>query len=596
MAQKRKHRHIRIGLIILLLVLVSVTGFGLWFAGHYKTVLRERIPGWVAKATDSVYKISFDDVNINIYTRRVTVTGVKLWLDTNQLARLRMEGRAPHVFYTTSIPVIQVKGIAWESMATDKELKCHSLVILNPQLIITRFPETPADSLHRVNDSIAKAYENKPPSIEAIHIKQVVVTHPHVSYITTDTAGRTAQLLLNEGSIVLNDIELDPQKKGDSSRFLYAKSASVRIDSFEYKKEKLLYTIRATGIILDPGNNKLELKNFKLKPNVSQEEFYRAKGHQTDMFTLSFPDVKLRGFNWRSIAYSGTIAVDTVMLQDPVLEDYFSRLVPPNPESKKGKFPNQLIARMKQKLDIRYIKIRNGHVKYTEVNEKTKMAGVLRFDGVNGNVTNATNLPEQLAKNSQCTIHLNGQFMKSSPISAAFNLSLSDPGGAFTVEGQLKDLDAPQIQPMVKALAVTEIQSVHISKIDLHITGNEDRGQGTVTMLYNDLKIGVQKVDSSKRLKDKPLLSFLANTLVIYPDNPMKNQPVRNESSVVVRDAHKSFFNLIWKCIFNCVEKTAIRSDNIEQALEEKQNHPNEKKSLLKRIFGGKDKKKKDKK
>jgi hypothetical protein len=113
-------------------------------------------------------------------------------------------------------------------------------------------------------------------------------------------------------------------------------------------------------------------------------------------------------------------------------------------------------------------------------------------------------------------------------------------------------------------------------------------------MLYNDLKVVPQEVGNDKQLNKKHVTSFLANTLLIYPDNPMEGKPVRNESSYVPRDLHKSFFNLIWKCLFNSIQKTAIRSDNMARKLEEKEKHPGQKKKgLLSRIFGRKDKDKK---
>ncbi|OJW82504.1 MAG: hypothetical protein BGO69_17820 [Bacteroidetes bacterium 46-16] len=590
MALKKKHKVLRIVLVALLVLLLAGAGFAIWFSRHYVGILRKNIPVWVYNATDGVYRTSVQDIYINLLTHRVTVTGIRLQADTNRINELKAYGQAPATFFDITIPRVQVWGLLWEDMVTNKQLSCKTIKIWQPDVKVT-YKQALADSSAK-HDPATENDSTKSKAVEAMSAGQIIIAQPRLTYEHSDSTG-TLKLHTTGGNIVLNDWKYDTEKPKDSSRFFYAKSALIDIDSIHYGKEHFLYDITTTLLHFNSDSNRLSFRHFALKPNVSKAEFYKIMGMQHDMFMLSLPAVTIDSLGWKGFINDKVLAATSVQLNDPVLEDYFTRLAPPNTQSKLGKYPNQLLENMKLKVDIRRIGIKNGHVQYTEVNEKTKLAGVLHFDGINGSVSNATNLPERITKNERCIIKLNGQFMKSSPISAIFNFSLTDPDGAFTVDGQLKDLDAAQINPVAKALAVTEIKSVHISKLDLHVSGNESHGNGTVTMLYHKLKVAPQNVDDPKKLSDKPLLSFLTNNLVIYTDNPMEGEPVRTESDYVPRDIHKSFFNLVWKCIFNPVQKTAVRSDNIEQTLEDKQNKKNATKGFFRRLFGGKKKSKK---
>lgn len=583
----------RIILGLLLLILMGLAGFGAWFSSHYRQILKKQIPVWIAKATDSVYKVSIKDIRINIVNRRVTVTGIELQPDSDRIALLKSQHREPSVVFSASIPQIRMWGVSWEAIATEKELNCKILHIYSPNIRITSAPKS-VDSLQQnQTDTLSIDEQNKKKSsISGVHIGRITVSDQSVDYMHVDTAGKYHCYLVG-GSINMLDWEFVPKQAKDGDRFLYSKQTTINIDSIAYVKDGSLYTIRAKQMHFVSDSNLLSARDFAIHCKVSHDEFYRSKGFQTDLLNFNVARAELRNFRWRALMDSSLLAVDTIAFYSPVLDDYFSRLVPPSNQSKKGKFPIQLLTRLKQKVAIDYVRIRDGHVKYTEVNAQSHMAGVITFDGMNGGLSNLTNVPELISRNNRCVMRLSGSLWKRSPISATFTFSLSDPAASFSVDGQVQDIDASQINPPAKALALTEIPSVHIGKTVLHIDGDETHAQATVTMPYNDLKVVPQEVGEDKQLNKKHITSFLANTLLIFPDNPMQGKPIRTESSYVPRDLHKSFFNLIWKSLFNSIQKTAIRSDNMERKLEEKEAHPGQKKKgLFSRIFGKKDKKK----
>jgi len=590
MSIKKRHTVGRIILGLLLLILMGLAGFGAWFSSHYRQILKKQIPVWIAKATDSVYKVSIRDIRINIINRRVTVTGIELQPDSDRIALLKAQHREPSVVFSASIPQIRVWGVSWEAIATEKELNCNIIHIYGPNIRIVSTPKL-VDSLHEQQPDTLPANQQKKPSISGVHIGRITVSDQSVDYMHIDTAGKYHCYLIG-GSINMRDWEFVPERPTDGARFLYAKQTTINIDSIAYVKDRSLYTIRARQMHFVSDSNLLSARDFAVHCKVSHDEFYRIRGHQTDLLNFNVSAAELHNFRWRALIDSSLLAVDTITFREPVLDDYFSRLVPPSTQSKKGKFPIQLLTRLRQKVAVHYLHIRDGHVKYTEVNAQSHMAGVISFDGMNGGLSNLTNVPELISRNNRCVMRLNGMLWKHSPISATFTFSLSDPAASFSVDGQVQDIDASQINAPAKALALTEIPSVHIGKTMLHIDGDETHAQATVTMPYNDLKVVPQEVGEDKQLNKKHITSFLANTLLIYSDNPMPGKPIRTESSYVPRDLHKSFFNLIWKSLFNSIQKTAIRSDNMARKLEEKEKHPGQKKKgFLSRIFGKKDKK-----
>ncbi len=579
-------KFLKIILIVVGIIIVGAFGVTIWVSQHYKTVIRERLPGWVSKSTDSLYYISFEDISINILTRRIAIDNIKIWHDTAQARRLHERGMAPHYFYAMNIPKATAKSIAWEELIGDKNLGCGELSFYKPKIIVTYRPEL-ADSL---KDTVKKE-----PQVDKVFFDEIRLTDGTLIYRTEKQKG-SSLVYANGVNISFTDWVYEPGKPQDSSRFLFAERGLIEIKDLIHKKDKFLYSIRTKGVYFDSQSDTLALLGFRLAASVSKQEYYRQAGMQKDMFDLDFPLVTFSRFDWNALMKKGHLKCGEITLKNPVVKDYFSRLAPPNTQSKYGKYPHQILQKLDLPLNIPKITLQNANGSYTEVSDATKQAGTLLFTGVNGSITNVTNIPEAIEKDKNCIVDLRGKFMRRSDISATFNFLLGSKNGAFSVNAALKNLDAVQLNSVAKALALAEIKSVHISRMDVSIQGNERYARSKFSMKYSDLKLSLHKLnDDSSATKRRGLLSFLANNILLYPENPMPGQDLRTANTYIHRDQYKSFFNLIWKNIFEGVISTVSRNEDLINAFRKKEPAATPKKDssrgLFDRIFDSKNKK-----
>jgi len=94
-----------------------------------------------------------------------------------------------------------------------------------------------------------------------------------------------------------------------------------------------------------------------------------------------------------------------------------------------------------------------------------------------------------------------------------------------------------------------------INKLHFNITGTDSMSDGSVLLLYDNLKISLLKKDEEEgTLNKKVLVSLFANFV-------MKNSNSGENPRVVEvhfdRILNKSFFNLIWKTIFTGIKQSA---------------------------------------
>lgn len=104
-------------------------------------------------------------------------------------------------------------------------------------------------------------------------------------------------------------------------------------------------------------------------------------------------------------------------------------------------------------------------------------------------------------------------------------------------------------------MALIRVKDGKVNEINFNLTGNDTSAKGDFVMKYENLKVDVLKRDKdSKEIKKRGLLTFAAN-LIVKNNNP-NNGTLRKEKPEYDRDIYKSFFNLVWKTIFEGMGKT----------------------------------------
>lgn len=570
---KNKHKALYITLSIVGALLLILAGAATWISYHYKGILKARIPILVAENTDSLYHATVGDISINILTRKVTLRNVHFYADTQKIAELKRKNICPRTTYNFTIPEVYAGGIDWTALTSGSKFDCKYLVINNP---VTIFNGIPREDTSRMKKNGKAA---------TLSAHEIFINNPDITYhYVSDSTDYS--LRVKGGKIKFQDWLLDTRKGLDTANFLFSKNSVVNFDSFFYTKKDGMYNIGSAGIGFSSGNRDLTLKHMSIRLVGTHEQFYKKIGEQKEIYDFYLPTVKFAGLDWKELINGRMLHADTMNIFNPSLELYFSRKYPESKTSKVGKYPHQLLHSLGLKTDIRRLNIYNGHFKYTEQNKITGKEAAITFEHVNGNMKNVTNIDTLIKKDDKCLINLKGKYMSDATLTANFLLSLSDPHGAFTLDGNVNNIYARDINQTSRTLALTEVTTFHMSRLDMHIEGDETYGKGSITMLYDSLELAFLRInDDSSGLKKGPgLLSFLANKVALFPANPMPGKDVRHVTTYVKRDAYKGFFNLIWKNIFQGAKNTALRTPDLVNNIREKRNP--EKKGFLRKVFG----------
>jgi hypothetical protein len=579
----RKYRALKTAGIAVLVLAGGVLTTNMYLSRHYKAELQARLPELAAKATDSLYLITAGDFRINVLTRSISVFQLHIRPDSAVVARRRLQKRLPSVLLDVTIPEIELAGFKAGKIQKSKEAICREVGIYHPKIQVT-FTDTAARETN--------ALHQHGTALERIAIRNLNIYDPEI-IIRTREAQDATTFRAKGGELALRDWSYRPGKPADSEQLFFARESRIMLCNLSYRDPAMLYVFGLDTLLLASAAHTAALKGAYVKSAVSKPAFYREVKMQKEIYEGLFPLIELYGFRWEALQ-QGVLAIDRIDLTRPALDIYFSRLYPANTTSKVGNYPHQLLKKLNFPLCLRLVNLYGGRFHYTEVNEQTKQAGNLEFSSISGDITGISNQATAADTQALCHIRLAGKFMRKSNLGVVFDFPLNAPAGAFSVRGQLRDLDGSQVSESAKALALAEIKSLKLHRLDFNLKGDDRGAGGDITIRYNDLKVKIKKIDKKTRqLRNRGFISFVANELILFNDNPMEGEPVRVAHTAVVRDSTKSFFNLIWRNLFEAGLQTAIRQEGMTDIVKKsKANKGKQKLHFFRKLFPKRDKSK----
>ena len=534
------------------LLLIIVAGIGESFSWHYKRLILSRLPALSAKATDSLYDVTVQDIRINIFTRAVTVHGLRMSANLDVLQRRRDEGRPPHVVLDVTVPEAHITGVKWNDLAAEKSLSCRSVHFYKPEIRVQIMPEWEQPDGPRPRHT---------PTINQVSAQRIAIDDPQFD-VRYGYGEGAFSVQTGGGYIRARDWHFYPHHRFDATRFFGAASADISLTNATYTYPGTLYRYTMRGIRFNTQDSSGAISGLHIAPAMSYEAFYNIVGHRRNIYECYLPEVQVHGLAWRTLLAQHALNMERMDLANADLAIYLSKRPPVAEHMHPAYFPQQWLQRVTLPLNIRNINLWDGSVRYSETNAKTGETGTLLFNYLRGGIYNVTNRADVITKMPVCRSYMSAKFMYKTDMAAIIDLALNGKRGGFAINGRVRNLDAEQIRAPVQAMAIANVASLHIPDATVHIAGNADSSWGRFAIQYHALRVKLQKWNAGDSdVHSRVLLSFLANKILLYRDNPMPGEGLRTVTTGVARGQVRSLFLLVWKNIFQACTLTAIRDE-----------------------------------
>ncbi len=364
---------------------------------------------------------------------------------------------------------------------------------------------------------------------------------------------RAPILIKNVRFSVLNETKM---VEGNTLRHILSQANwALQADGFVLTTNDNRYDLVIKGIIIDRQTSTGSIKEFSMKPKLSEAAFVKSLKKQEDYYRMTISDIQLAGIHFNSFIDESAIDADNARMKVQ-LHVFTDRMLPANPDSKVGKFPHQTLMKLKMPIFLKKVEIKNSYISYRERALATQQVGDVFFDHVNATIQNLTNIPNRIAQNSVCIMDAEGLVLGKGKATTNWALMLDAKDGAFRLKGKLSPMSLSVLNSIGKPLGMTSVKGT-MQELNFNMTGNDDKAQGSLVFLYKDLTMASYKMDEKgDSMRNNKIQTWLGNTLVI--NNNPSDGTTRSALFSSVREPNKSFFNLIWKSLFDGMKKTTL--------------------------------------
>ncbi|KIC93477.1 hypothetical protein [Flavihumibacter solisilvae] len=537
-------------LVIIILVLAAV-GTAVYFVARkyvespdLARQLKERLVQLVAEKSNGLYQLSIGEINIDADNTSAVLKDIRLQTDSVLLGQLIENRVSPAVVYDFSLDNLIIKNVDILSFLNENSARLKTITVSGGKLVIRR--------LGRGKDSVAVASEPRHEVLKSVRrsLREVRIDTVHINDIDFRYVNlKKQEQKLKKLHIDLYSIAIDSTALHDSTRIFFAKQIMVSMDSISLPVAKNMYRLSAEKLVLAAGEKRITtIHQLRFLPvsGKSLEALAAETGKQRDVFRLKVSDLTIHDFDYMALLEDSAIVAGSVILKKPVLQVFNDKSQQPPTESKVGKYPIQLLAKLPYGVRIPRVEIEQGSVTYQEKNEQGNDIGNISFDQVNGSVGP---LRFSSAGTFAVKAEFRARFMSRSPMHVRFDFPVSR-NGQFSVRARFDPFEVEQLNQAALPLGSMKLKEGKVTRLDFEIKGDNTSATGTTTMNYEGLKVEVMKSDDGEDYKKRGLLTLFANKFVLNKDNKPGDRHKDTYTASYKRVTTKSYFNLVWKTLF----------------------------------------------
>jgi hypothetical protein len=539
----------KLGVSIAIFLLLAITG-GIWYWNtHKKTIIKNKLETAVREKSDGLYKIKYDSLDMDEIGGYLSISNMNLTYDSSRYLAIRKSGKEPAFLLNIQIPEISVSGVKTPRALIEKEISGRKLEIKNPviNIMYTNLKDT-ARSLPQ-----QEIYEQILGNLNLIQADTVLVTGAQIT--TSNHATKKTGIRLQDVFITLVNVKVDSTGNADTSRIFFAKEATVSCGKLTLPSANKLYDYSVTDLSVNSVSRLFRIKNFRVIPALNEEAFVNALPTQDDRFDISISNIEIQNINL-PLLFEEKIIADNLLIPAMSLKIYRDLEKPRDTKNRLGTYPQQLLHTIPVTFRVKKVVVTNGVLEYKEKSSVTRQSGKVRFNDINLTLTNVTNDKKAIAANQVMTATMGAKFLGKTPLKASWKFYHLHPKGRFDLEGSLGAIEGSSLNSLTEPMGPATIEKGRFNGAEFNLQGHDYGIDGSVKLLYEDLKVAMlEKDQGSDELDKKSLTSFLAN-LIVKNSNPKRNDPVRVAQVHLERDMNHSIFYLIWKAFFKGIKET----------------------------------------
>lgn len=551
--------------ILLVIILSVVLSISVYIYYQIEPLVASRIKETIKTSTDGLYKISFSNITINPFNGNVILRDIVFKADPATYKQFKQKGINPNHIYDIRVKSLKVYRVHPLRVYLNRDLVINLIQLENPSIRVYYEKTMRIDS---ANVNSRTTWQRLSKYLNSIKIGKVFFKEIDFKYI--DNRLKRAEInSVKNLSITIDDILIDSLNHNDKTRFYHTKDILVEVFDNQFSSDDNMYTIKFDKLEMSTLNKYALVKGLRIIPNYPELEFSLKWKVKKGRYQVDMNEVRLDGINYKTLTDKRQLHASSLNISNANLEVFMNGQLPKPKGDLGDNFPQLMLERLRLISTIDTLKIKNSSLIYSEYNPTTAKKGKIVFSALRGELLNITNDSLSLIKNKQAQGKFTAYAYGKGEMDFNINFNLTSPHQEYNYSGKLYKMQAKYFNQITRPLALLDINSGLVQSATFDVKADYRKASGSLTLIYNDLNIGILKLNENKRLKKNTLLSLVANNLLLKEDNPLKGEPLRAGKIEYTRPDSVSFYSMIWKSLFTGIKESIGMTPEREKKLQE---------------------------
>ena len=305
------------------------------------------------------------------------------------------------------------------------------------------------------------------------------------------------------------------------------------------------YRIRCARLRASVPGSDLIAEGTELWPSVGDEEFFAAHDFRTRRIRVVVPECRVEGLAFGEILQGRSYQARSIEIFHPTFEALINRDKPPQPFVTSPLMVHEVLAAIRQPLQIGRLSVTDGLFRYCERLAVGADPAVLTVGAVSLSIAGIANRGKATAA---IELRAQGDLMKAGKMKLLMTIPIEPPDFSLHYSGSLGVMDLTRLDAFLEIAEHTRIKSGRVQEATFEIDVTAGQARGRVEAVYENLEFAMlgQATGSEKRL-DHRVASFLANGLKFRSSNPAGVSGTRKEGKVdFTRRPDDEFQQFVW--------------------------------------------------
>ena len=259
----------------------------------FEPLLKAKLQQLVRDASDSLYVLNIDKIEVDIFKSTAKVHNAALSIDSSRLKIMLATGTAPENIYKASFSNLIINGLDIGDFLNKENIDLDTLSIQNPTLEIYH----PVNKRDTIIKDTATLYSRIQKSLGHFSLKDLSISN--MNFIDHNLEQQQEkQTKFKNVSMKCNDIEIDSATQYDTTRFLYAKYAAIYLPGYAYRTPDSLYFIKADTLTLHASEKLIDIRGLALIPRYSKQDFSKQLKFYKDRYEVKFENASFNNVDW----------------------------------------------------------------------------------------------------------------------------------------------------------------------------------------------------------------------------------------------------------------------------------------------------------